>query len=255
MNFNYNGLRHLLVDYGLTFKTLEPYMNCSYAVINKFMHDKPVSLEYIGMLCELFECQPHDIVTNQQFEYPNSDNFRYRVNHPNFKHIDYKPDDHGLDYSGFFDVLNEKRMIIFHCGKDSGVTDCCIYRMQMNEPISLKSALKYCEYFRCPLSDLIVYRHKDNDEYLSEKERRFKMHNRKVYTKEFDYRPFFHQLIDKGKTINTVVEETGMSRTTLQRMLNGENVKLSTLKELCIYLDCPLDQIVNVNMNKQPGTN
>ena len=60
----------------------------------------------------------------------------------------------------------------------------------------------------------------------------------------FSYKPLWKLLVDKGINKKLLCEKTGISRSTLNKLNNGENVNTDILKRICDFLNCSLDEIV-----------
>jgi DNA-binding Xre family transcriptional regulator len=67
------------------------------------------------------------------------------------------------------------------------------------------------------------------------------------------YKPLQHTLIDKGVKKMELVKMVGMSNSTLSKLNNDEYVALEVLERICLALDCPIEQVVEIK--KDPGTN
>lgn len=58
------------------------------------------------------------------------------------------------------------------------------------------------------------------------------------------YNKLWKLLIDKGLNKSELCEKTGISRSTLNKLNNGENVNTEILEKICAYLNCGIDEIV-----------
>lgn len=67
------------------------------------------------------------------------------------------------------------------------------------------------------------------------------------------YAPLQHTLIDKKVKKMQLVKMVGMSNSTLSKLNNDEYVALEVLERICLALDCPIGQVVEIK--KDPGTN
>lgn len=60
----------------------------------------------------------------------------------------------------------------------------------------------------------------------------------------FSYKPLWKMLIDKDLTKKKLMEETGISKSTMVKMAHGEQVSMDILDRLCKYLGCRIEEIV-----------
>lgn len=58
------------------------------------------------------------------------------------------------------------------------------------------------------------------------------------------YDPFWKTLKQKGFTTYTLRVKYNMSSSTIQRLRNNESITTRTLDDLCIILDCNVEDIV-----------
>ena len=68
------------------------------------------------------------------------------------------------------------------------------------------------------------------------------------------YNGLWKLLIDKNMKKMDLVEEVGISSSTLAKMSKGEAVSMSVLEKLCETLDCDFGDIINYD-RKKVGTN
>lgn len=68
----------------------------------------------------------------------------------------------------------------------------------------------------------------------------------------FRYKKLWKLLIDKGINKTELCEKTGISRSTLNKLNNGENVYIEILEKICSYLDCNIEDITEFE-RKQNG--
>ena len=62
----------------------------------------------------------------------------------------------------------------------------------------------------------------------------------------FTYKKLWKLLIDKGINKTELCEKTGISRSTLNKLNNGENVNIEILEKICSYLDCNIGDITEL---------
>jgi len=62
--------------------------------------------------------------------------------------------------------------------------------------------------------------------------------------KQVSYKRLWHLLIDKNLKKNDLLDATGMSSSTLARMVAGEPVTVELLLRICTALDCDFSDIM-----------
>lgn len=60
----------------------------------------------------------------------------------------------------------------------------------------------------------------------------------------FSYKPLWKLLIDKDLTKKKLMEETGISKSTMVKMVHGEQVSMDILDRLCNFLKCNIEEII-----------
>lgn len=60
----------------------------------------------------------------------------------------------------------------------------------------------------------------------------------------FSYNPLWKLLIDKGLSRNDLHEITKLSKSTIAKLVKGENVNTDVLNRICLALDCKIEDIV-----------
>lgn len=60
------------------------------------------------------------------------------------------------------------------------------------------------------------------------------------------YKPLLHMLVDKNLKLSTVCKEAGLSSKIATKINNGENLTLETIDKLCKYLNCKIQDIVEI---------
>ena len=56
----------------------------------------------------------------------------------------------------------------------------------------------------------------------------------------FSYKPLWKLLIDKEMNKKRLMELTGISKSTVDKMYRGENVSLEVIDRICRQLDCDI---------------
>jgi hypothetical protein len=67
------------------------------------------------------------------------------------------------------------------------------------------------------------------------------------------YKRLFKLLIDKDMKKKEFCEKTGVSYSTLRKMMHGENVQVDILENICLKLDCQLSDIAEILPNPEPS--
>lgn len=58
------------------------------------------------------------------------------------------------------------------------------------------------------------------------------------------YKPLFVLLLHKGMTKTQLREAVGFSTATLARMSKNEHISMETIENICTYLDCRVEDII-----------
>jgi putative transcriptional regulator len=59
----------------------------------------------------------------------------------------------------------------------------------------------------------------------------------------FSYKPLWKLLIDKEMTKKALMQATGISKSTMDKMGRGEQVSMDIIDRLCNYFECGVDII------------
>lgn len=62
----------------------------------------------------------------------------------------------------------------------------------------------------------------------------------------FSYNKLWKLLIDKGWTKTKLRQEAGISSSTIAKLGKGENITTDIFLEICIALDCKIEDIVEI---------
>ena len=65
----------------------------------------------------------------------------------------------------------------------------------------------------------------------------------------FSYKPLWKLLIDRDMTKKALMEQTGISKSTVEKMNRGENVSMEVLERVCHALHCDIADIVAYSEN------
>jgi len=60
----------------------------------------------------------------------------------------------------------------------------------------------------------------------------------------FSYKPLWKLLIDKEMTKKQLMEATGISKSTMDKMGRGEQVSLDIIDRICTYFNCDVIEII-----------
>lgn len=60
----------------------------------------------------------------------------------------------------------------------------------------------------------------------------------------FNYKPLWKLLIDKEMSKKQLMEATGISKSTMDKMARNEQVSLDILDRICNYFNCNIDEII-----------
>ena len=61
----------------------------------------------------------------------------------------------------------------------------------------------------------------------------------------FSYKPLWKLLIDKEMNKKRLMELTGISKSTVDKMYRGDNVSLEVIDRICRQLDCDISDVVS----------
>ena len=60
----------------------------------------------------------------------------------------------------------------------------------------------------------------------------------------FSYKPLWKLLIDREMTKKQLMQATGISKSTMDKMARGEQVSLDIIDRICNYFDCNIENII-----------
>lgn len=70
----------------------------------------------------------------------------------------------------------------------------------------------------------------------------------------FTYKPLWKMLIDKDMTKKSLMQETGISKSTIDKMGRGEIVSLNIVDRICNYFDCGIEDVIEHTAPKKEDT-
>lgn len=66
------------------------------------------------------------------------------------------------------------------------------------------------------------------------------------------YNPLFHTLIDKKHTKTDLIKEAGINSRVVAKFEKNEHVNTSTLEKICLFLDCKIQDVIEILPDPQP---
>ena len=60
------------------------------------------------------------------------------------------------------------------------------------------------------------------------------------------YKPLFRLLLERNMTKTQLREAVGFSSATLAKMSKGEYISLETIKNICKYLNCKIEDVIEI---------
>ena len=67
----------------------------------------------------------------------------------------------------------------------------------------------------------------------------------------FSYKPLWKKLIDYDLSKKTFMTQTGISKSTMDKMGRSENVSLDIIDRICTFFNCPVQDIIEYIPNDQ----
>ena len=58
------------------------------------------------------------------------------------------------------------------------------------------------------------------------------------------YKPLWKLLIDKEMTKKALMQSTGISKSTMDKMGRGEQVSMDIIDRICNYFECDIEEII-----------
>ena len=63
------------------------------------------------------------------------------------------------------------------------------------------------------------------------------------------YKPLFRLLLERDMTKTQLRKAVGFSSATLAKMSKGEYISLETIENICKYLDCKIEDVIEIIWN------
>lgn len=60
----------------------------------------------------------------------------------------------------------------------------------------------------------------------------------------FSYKPLWKLLIDREMTKKQLMQATGVSKSTMDKMAQGKQVSMDVIDRICNYLNCNVEDII-----------
>lgn len=60
----------------------------------------------------------------------------------------------------------------------------------------------------------------------------------------FSYKPLWKLLIDKNMSKKQLMQATGISKSTMDKMARNEKVSMDIIDRICNYFDCSISEVV-----------
>ena len=67
----------------------------------------------------------------------------------------------------------------------------------------------------------------------------------------FSYKPLWKLLIDEEMTKKNLMELTGISKSTMDKMARGENVSLDIIERICEFFNCNDENVISFQKKKK----
>ena len=67
----------------------------------------------------------------------------------------------------------------------------------------------------------------------------------------FTYKPLWKLLIDKEMSKKQLMEETNISKSTMDKMGRGEQVSMEIIDRLCNYFECKVENVIQHCYDKE----
>lgn len=67
----------------------------------------------------------------------------------------------------------------------------------------------------------------------------------------FSYKPLWKLLIDEDMTKKNLMELTGISKSTMDKMARGENVSLDIIERICEFFNCNVENVISFQKKKK----
>ena len=65
------------------------------------------------------------------------------------------------------------------------------------------------------------------------------------------YKPLWKLLIDRDMTKKALMQETGISKSTVDKMGRGEKVSLEIIDRICKQLDCNISEVIEYKHDEE----
>lgn len=69
----------------------------------------------------------------------------------------------------------------------------------------------------------------------------------------FTYKPLWKMLIDKDMTKKELMQHTGISKSTMDKMGRGETISLEIVDRICNYFECRIEDVIEYREPRKEG--
>lgn len=67
----------------------------------------------------------------------------------------------------------------------------------------------------------------------------------------FNYKPLWKLLIDKEMTKKALIEQTGISKSTVDKMSRSEAVSLDIIDRICSFFNCRIENVIEHTLSSE----
>lgn len=67
----------------------------------------------------------------------------------------------------------------------------------------------------------------------------------------FNYKPLWKLLIDKEMTKKALIEQTGISKSTVDKMSRSEAVSLDIIDRICNFFNCRIENVIEHTLSSE----
>lgn len=60
----------------------------------------------------------------------------------------------------------------------------------------------------------------------------------------FSYKPLWKLLIDRDMTKKQLMQATGISKSTMDKLARGEQVSMEIIDRICSYMECDIESVI-----------
>jgi len=71
----------------------------------------------------------------------------------------------------------------------------------------------------------------------------------------FTYKPLWKLLIDKDMSKKELMQATGISKSTMDKMGRGETISLDIVERICNYFNCKVEDVIEYSRPRKEDNN